>query len=178
MRCWSGCFAGGAAAHRRRLQTIMLLLQAVEKKGFCSSLLLRSPPLLLLRFLSPLVCFVSLLFFFLSLSSKPHSPSPVCVFPSSFLFGPFSSLSVWVCWWFLSVPVLLSSIHFPFSFSFSVRSFLSFPLLFLCLSLSSFFSPLSSPACWRCGGVLIGQKERGLFIAMHGDQGSAGLAGQ
>jgi hypothetical protein len=71
-RCWSGCFAGGAAveagggvvAHGRRLQTVMLLLQAVEKKGCCSSLLLRSLPPLLLRFLSPLVCFVPLLFFF------------------------------------------------------------------------------------------------------------------
>jgi hypothetical protein len=64
-------------------------------------------------------------FFFglLSLSSKPHSPSPVCVFPGSFLFGLFSSLSVWVYWWFLSVPVLLSSIHFPFFFLHEMPSF-------------------------------------------------------
>jgi hypothetical protein len=64
----------------------------------------------------------SVLFFFglLSLSSKPYIPSPVCVFPASFLFGLFPSLLVWVYWWFLSVPVLLSSIHFPFSFSFSL----------------------------------------------------------
>jgi len=167
VRCWSGCFAGGAAveagggvvAHGRRLQTLMLPLQAVEKKGFCSSLLLRSPPLLLLRFLSPLVCFVSLLFF-LSLSSKPHSPSPVCVFPGSFLFGPFSSLSVWVYWWFLLVPVLLSSIHFPFSFSFF--RFVPFSLFlcyfsaslfpfFFCIFVSSlrFFLCSSLPFCWR-----------------------------
>jgi len=42
VRCWSGCFAGGAAveagggvvAHGRRLQTVMLLLQAMEKKAY------------------------------------------------------------------------------------------------------------------------------------------------
>jgi len=113
-----------------------------------------------------------LFFGLLSLSSKPHSPSPVYVFPGSFLFGPFSSLSVWVYWWFLSVPVLLSSIHFPFSFS-----------LFLCyfsasLSPRSVLSPLSLLPGAGVGSLFIGPRERGLFIAVHGERGSAGLAGQ
>jgi len=90
----------------------------------------------------------------LSLSSKPHSPSPVCVFPGSFLFGSFSSLSVWVYWWFLSVPVLLSSFTSPF-------------LFFLSILLGA-----------GVGSLFIGPRERGLIIAVHGERGSAGLAGQ
>jgi len=42
VRCWFGCFTGGAAveaggdvvAHGQQLQTVMLLLQTVEKKAF------------------------------------------------------------------------------------------------------------------------------------------------
>jgi len=144
------------------------------KKGFCSSLLLRSPPLLLLRFLSPLVCFVSLLFFFfpfpLNLTVPlPFVSSPVLSFlirfrPSQFGFtgGSF--------WFRFSFPLFTS----PFLFLFRFVPF----SLFLCYFSTSLSPPFSSLACWRCGGVFIGKKERGLFIVVHGEQGSAGLAGQ
>jgi len=74
----------------------------------------------------------------------------------------------WLLVWFVFVPLSLGLMVVPFgsgspslyslplSFSFSVHSFLSFPLFFLCLSLSP---PLLPLACWRCGGVFIGQKE-------------------
>jgi len=132
--------------------------------------------------------FVLFFFCLLSLSSKPHSPSPVCVFPGSFLFGSFSSLSVWVYWWFLSVPVLLSSIHFPFSFSlgsflslFSFCYFSASPLLllsplFLPVLSSLLYSSLLffSPSRAGVQSPFIGGKGSGASLWLHGERGSAG----
>ena len=159
MRCWSGCFAGGAAveagggvvAHGWRLQTVMLLLQAVEKKA----LFFPSPPF--------------------SSSSSAAFPFPfglLCIF-TVFFFFPFP-LNLTVPLPFVSSPVLSFLVRFrPSQFGFTGGSFrfrFSFPLftspflflfrfvpfsLFLCYfsaSLSPPFSPLSPPP--RAGVVV------------------------
>jgi len=82
-----------------------------------------------------------------SFSSNPHNPSPLSLSPL------FTAFPVFFLFW---VPFL-----FVLFFLFS-----SFPLFF-------FFPTL------RTGveSLFIGPRERGLFIAMHGAQGSTGLVG-
>jgi len=77
---------------------------------------------------SVLFCFF---FCLLYLSSKPHSPTPVCVFPGSFLSLSISFLS-------LARSLLPPLGSFPFLFSFFLFYF-SLPLLLFSSPLPSFF---------------------------------------
>jgi hypothetical protein len=196
MRCWSGCFAGGAVAeagggvvaHGRRLQTVMLLLQAVEKK----LLFFPSPPFSFspsaaFPFPFGLLCIFTGFFFLVCFPFPliltvplPFVSSPVLSFlvrfyPSqfgftggSFCFRFFFLYSLPLFFFFFLPSVTLLSFR-SLSLLSAVRFFLSFPLLFLCLSSSFFFRVLAL-------GVFIGQKRAGAsLLPPYGSAWGAGL---
>ena len=176
------CFAGGAVveaggsvvAHGRQLQAITLLFQAVEKTAHVLPL----SSVLLLFF-----CCISFSLYsglgdvsfqdptssaplFLFLTLTVHSPLPLTVPLGRFFLFPFGSFSLSsnppVPLMFMAFPVFFPSlVRFPL-FS-SCRSLFSF-VNSLCLSL--FFSPSLLLACWRCGGVFIGQKGAGASLLL------------
>ena len=162
MRCWPGCFTGGAAvevgggvvAHRQRLQAAVLLFKRRRERD-------------LFLFPSPLV----FSFFFLSLFRLPvviPLSSRFCFKKTSLpgfklpLTLSFLSLFHFSLWLVLSPP--------PFSFFFgpfpfcSLLSLLSVP----CFLSSSFVISLPPPSfsfssllCAGVGGYLYGKRERG-----------------
>ena len=165
MRCWPGCFTGGAAvevgggvvAHGQRLQAAVLLFKRRRERD-------------LFLFPSPLV----FLFFFLSLFRLPvviPLSSRFCFKKTSLpgfklpLTLSFLSLFHFSLWLVLSSPplfFLFRSLSFLFPSFSSLRSL--FSLFVLCyFSASSLLLFFFSPVCWRWG-VFIRQKGAGASL--------------